>query len=329
MLHPLVPSSACALHRIADESAARVQRVVASTPETRAICNDPTVIGIDYTRKLEAAGARILRGLQEQGVTCLEETETIVFNILRGGLNFRLREALADAFQWNRHGASFISAQRARIDDSPEQWHIIETEYSKVYMPKTASIVIGDVVATGTSLEHAMHALLDEAENQGTNLRSIVFFTFGGPRAEEILEKADAECRKRFPGFASTTLVYLEGRFVVPTVETELTIKLTGTDLLRRDALMAPEFIESQYENPAWPLQRCAIYDAGSRAFWPPEHIEDAREYWEATRKLAEEGMDFSTLLEERFPLLDKNRFRNPDLIDICNAQLDPLIALS
>lgn len=49
-------------------------------------------------------------------------------------------------------------------------------------MPKTASIVIGDVVATGTSLEHAMKALVAEAKKQGTLLKSVVF-TFGGPRA--------------------------------------------------------------------------------------------------------------------------------------------------
>ncbi len=76
--------------------------------------------------------------------------------------------------------------------------HNGKTQYSKVYMPKTASIVIGDVVATGTSLVDAVKALVAEAEKQGAQLRSVVFFTIGGPRAGEILEKTDAMCRDRF-----------------------------------------------------------------------------------------------------------------------------------
>ena len=102
-----------------------------------------------------------------------------MFNVLRGGLNFGLRDALADAYDWNLHGSSFISAQRARVSQNPEEWHIIEKDYKKVYMPRVVSAVLGDVVASGTSLLHALHALLDAARQQGAELRSIVFFTIG------------------------------------------------------------------------------------------------------------------------------------------------------
>lgn len=326
MLHPIDSAPTCAIHRIDDQSPARIHRLIASTPETRAIANDPLVMGVDYTRRLKKACTRILGTLNSCGLICLEERETIVYDILRGGLNFGLREALADAFAWNRHGCSVISAQRARTDDDPEQWHIVETEYSKVYMPQTASIVIGDVVATGTSLEHAMKALVAEAKRQGTALRSIVFFTYGGPRAEAILEATDAMCRNLFPTYEGTTLVYLEGRFVVPTEETPLSVKITGTDLLRTGALMAPEFLESQYEDPSYPIQRCTIYDAGSRAFWTPEYIEDLTHYWGETLALAEKGMDFKALLAERFPELDAARFGAVDLAGICRTQIAQLM---
>ena len=325
MLTPVTQTPRCAIHRISDSAPSCIDRLVVSTPETRAISNDPCVMGIDYTRRLKACCSRVLASLKGESLICLEEKETIVFDILRGGLNFGLREALADAFAWNRHGCSFISAQRARLDDDPEQWHIMESGYSKVYMPKTASIVIGDVVATGTSLEHAMKALVAEAVKQGTSLRSIVFFTFGGPRAEAILEAADAMCKEKFPDYEGTTLIYLEGRFIVPTEETPLTIKITGTDLLRGGALMAPEFIESSYEDPSYPIQRCAIYDAGSRAFWTPEYIADLTEYWGETLSLAENGMSFETLLNERFPGLDPKRFGQVDLPELCRKQINQL----
>ena len=320
MLLTVDTTTDCAIHRI--DGDCPIDRYIASTPETRAIANDPRVMGVDYTRRLRRACTRILEGLARKGKTVLEEDQTIVYDILRGGLNFGLREALADAFHWNCHGGSFISAQRARMDDSPENWHIVESEYSKVYMPKVASIVIGDVVATGTSLEHAVTALVTEAEKQGSRIRSVVFFTYGGPRAEEILVSLDAMCRARFAAYEGTSLVYLEGRFVVPTPETDLAIKLTGTDLSRKDALMAPEFIESQYEDAAWPIQRCAIFDAGSRAFWTPEYKEDVHGYWTRVLALAGRGVTFPDLLEERCPGLDPDRFGKVDLASVCKEQI-------
>jgi len=322
MLKKIEVSSKCGLYRMESGQTGTIDCFVATTPETRAISNDPMVMGVDYTCRIMASCSRILTRLSANDLICLKENETMVFNILRGGLNFGLREALAHAFGWNRHGCSFISAQRARDDDSPEKWHIVEGDYSKVYMPKTATIVIGDVVATGTSLEHAMRAVVIEAEKQGANLRSIVFFTIGGLRAAEILQATDAMCRKLFSAYERTTLIYLEGCFTVPVPATKLMIKLTGTDLLRLDAVMAPEFIISQYEDPAYPIQRCTIYDAGSRAFWIPEFLEDVHGYWSGVKKLAQDGVSFKELLRERFPDLDPGPFGDVDLSALCDRQL-------
>ena len=326
MLEQISVKENCGLYRMTNNTS--IETIIATTPETRAISNDPRVMGLAYTTGLKKACGRILAQLAASGLTCLEENETIVFDILRGGLNFGLREALGSAFGWNRHGCSFISAQRARDDNSPEQWHIVESEYTKVYMPKTASIVIGDVVATGTSLSHAMQALVGEAQKQGTDIRSIVFFTYGSPRAMEILSHTDAMCRERFKGYQGTCLIYLEGCFSVPTPETDVQVKVTGTDLLRREAIMAPEFIDSQYDDPTFPLQRCTIYDAGSRAFWPPEYIEDLADYWNRTAALADSGVCFKELLAERFPALDPTLFGAVDLKAVCQKSLDWIRAL-
>ena len=309
-----------ALYRIPGPGA--VSAYIASTAETRAICNDPTVAGCRYTTLLREACTRIFR----LKPVALREKETAVVNILRGGLNYGLRDALADAFGWNYHTTCFISAQRARNTGDSESWHITENDYEKVYFPETASLVIGDVVATGTSLEYALQELLRSAQQQKIRLRSICFFTFGGPKAQEILEKIDAECRRLFDDYEETALFYLEGRFTCAQLDTPLSVRLTGTDLVRWNALLAPEFIESQYENPAFPLERCAIYDAGSRAFWLREYILDVIGYWKQNLQFAEHGMTFAQLLQERFPVLDPARFpAGTDLRQLSLRQLDLL----
>ncbi|MGQ7868107.1 hypothetical protein [Sunxiuqinia sp. sy24] len=329
MLNRISKKNNSSIYRIEEEGKVSVNRLIVSSAETRAICNDTTVMGVDYTQKLGRACSLALKGMQEEQVINLQERKTIVFNILRGGLNFGLRQAIADAFGWNLHGSSFISAQRARRNPESEEWHIIESDYQKVYMPPSAQIVIGDVVATGTSLEFGLEALVQQAEMNNINIESILFFTFGGKRTEEILEKVDALCREKFEGYQSTTLCYIEGRFTVPTISSPLTIKLTGTDLVKREALMAPEFIESQYEAPAYAIERCVIYDAGSRAFWLPEYLEDVIEYWEQVHTMARRGRTFEQLLSERFPELDASRFSEVSLQEVASCHLDKLKAIA
>lgn len=308
-------SPALALYRIQPSP---IEAFIASTPETRSICNDPTVAGVRYTDLLRKACTEVLRALPND----LREAETVVVNILRGGLNFGLRDALAAAYNWNAHTTSFISAQRARDERDTDAWHITENAYRKVYLPPRASFVIGDVVATGTSLRYGLQELVLAAREQKIDVRSILFFTYGGPQSENILSEIDARCRELFPGYEKTTLIYLEGRFAVAAPDTPLHVRLTGTDLLRLGSLMAPEFIESQYENPAYPLERCIIYDAGSRAFWLYEYVEDVIGYWKQNLQFAEQGMTFTELLRERFPQIDPARFGDVDLKQLCLARL-------
>ncbi len=310
------------IYAISDEFRTLVNRYIISTPETRSICNDPGIMGVQYTRMLESACKKVFTHISRLDRVHLKEAETIVFNVLRGGLNFGLREALADAYGWNCHGSSFISAQRARNSKDSEDWHIIESDYKKVYMPKVASIIVGDVVATGTSLQHALKALIQQADQNGCEIKHILFFTVGGKRAEELLHETDRICRERFSCFEGTHLFYVEGRFTVPDLATPLTIKLTGTDLVKLQAEMAPEFVESQYENPLYPLERCTIYDAGSRAFWLPDFIEDVCEYWKQNLELAKNGYSFEYLVKERCPFLDPDRYGNMNFKDLCQQQI-------
>ena len=85
---------------------------------------------------------------------------------------------------------------------------------------------------------------------------------------------------------------------------------------------MAPEFIESQYSDPAYPLERCTIYDAGSRAFWVREYAADVLNYWKQVLELASKGMTYLEYLHQRFPELDASRFPETSLRDLALRQI-------
>lgn len=325
MLKEINRVTASVVYGIEDEKDTVVKRYILSTPETRAICNDPLVMGFEYTEKLKTACSTFLRLIKGPETIELYENRSVVFNILRGGLNFGLRGALAQAFGWNNHSSSFVTAQRARVTESPELWHITEDEYQKITFPERAQIILGDVVATGTSLKHGLDIMIKEAVKQGTELSSILFFTIGGQMSEQRLIEADKACRKHFPNYEGTHVCYIEGRFFVPTTETNVSIKITGTDLMRCNSLMAPEFIESNLESPSYPLERCTIYDAGSRAFQIEEYRDDVIEYWKGVLELSK-TMTFEELLSERFPEIGAKTFGSVSLEQVAKQQLEKLV---
>ena len=179
----LVRTPGLALYEIVSNSSpSNLRRIIASAPQTRAICNNPRIAGTRYTDSLRHVCSEIFRhfdfGIQEE--------ETVVINILRGALNFGLRDALSASYGWYRHNTSFLSAQREREKGDSESWHITENGYQKIYFPAKTSIVMGDVVATGTSLGYGLDTIINTARRQGCSLKNFIFFTYGGEMAERI-----------------------------------------------------------------------------------------------------------------------------------------------
>ncbi|MCI0479182.1 hypothetical protein L0Y59_01420 [Candidatus Uhrbacteria bacterium] len=294
----LIEYDGCRLYRL--PPFARVERYIASTPGTRAIANDPMICGTDYTDLMRVSVTLTLSSCAKADIVVGEERNTSVLHILRGGLNYGLRGALKIAYGWKRHCADFLSSQR---DHEGDVWYVKEKEYKKVeeLVPDT-DLIFGDVVATGVSLENALLTFIPMCVEQKAPIRRITFFTIGGQRAEQLLATADVRCRKEFPGYQGARVIYFEGIFGVADKTSPLRIAIPDTDLLRHPAVLAPEFVASQAESLSYPLERCSIYDAGSRAFKPHKHLEDVHEYWTQVLAFAKAGTTYLDYLQERFP---------------------------
>ncbi len=294
-----------AWYQIGGDHAGRVDRYLVSTPASRAVSNKPELVGCDYTERMSVAMAAALESAPfRQLVESQPEHQLCVLHFLRGGLNFDLRGALRRAYGLNRHCAAFMSSQRSRRADG--RWQVREDMYRKLEIPADATILMGDVVATGVTMENGLDVLLDHLCDIGSSARRLVCFTIGCHKIEKTLEHFDARARSLFPNYQGAVAVYFEGKFKLVDSRTELRIGIPGTDLVRTsEALLAPEFEASQWERMAHPLERCAIYDAGSRAFDVPRYLDDVTEYWRKVAALAEGGLTLREAVEERFPLSD------------------------
>ncbi len=297
---------------------------IASTPESCNICNNPLLVGVKYTEALRRASAKALTLLKD--FLSFSESRCVVLHILRGGINFSLREALFDAYGFNRHSSSFISAQRRRTPDNPNQWEIVESNYQKMFLPEKAQVIIGDVSATGTSLKHALTRINLWLKETGSNLSSFTFFTIGSPKALEVISQwADTFPKESIP---KINLVFFEGIFTVAEDDTPLTIKISGTDLIRLNALLSPEFYQASHQDPAFPVERCVIYDAGSRAFELPLYVEDLLNYWEKILELAKQGVTYKEYFNQRFPEGDCTPFSSCSLEELAKNQIKKIQSL-
>jgi len=277
-----------------------IRRFIFSTPSTCDIVNKPELMGVAYTEALEKGMTSFLRGFKDQMPPGIHEQDVNVLNFLRGGLNFGIRNALQLAYGWNLHGSTFISSQRNKDEDG--RWYVSEDSYRKSTMGRGSVVFCGDVVATGVTLDSGLQTLTKILEESDASIRHLVFFTIGCHKTEKILEKYFAIWKERFEDFEGIDVVYIEGKFHLADSKTSTTIKLQGTDLLRRESLLMPAFIAHQEQNVRYALERCTIYDAGSRAFDVAEYKEDVHQYWTEVQKLAADGMTTTQYLEERYP---------------------------
>jgi len=295
-----------------------LKRYVASTNETIDILNKPEVVGQDFRNKLMNGVSKILKCLPHGFDEEFDEDHVDVLHFLRGGLNFGLMEALNKAYGFNTHSASFMSSERKKQEG---KWKIKDDQYSKLSVHPCSTIFIGDISATGVTLKSGLAKLYeqtsgeenlpnfvkeclfqgieDKQKKEKIPLKNLVLFTIGCKEIEDVLETYHQLFCKTFKEYENTYVIYLEGRFKLASDSDSLRIKITDTDLLRYPALLSPEFELSQYSSLAYPLERCIIYDGGSRSFNVKKHMREVVEYWET---LSKEDMTLEEALKERWP---------------------------
>ncbi len=280
-------------------------KYIISTRCTRDLMNHPEIINYDFTKLMQNGITNALKGLNIlERLSQINSRTVNVFHILRGGLNFQVRESLKKAFGYEWHSSSYISSQRVLQDGG---FQISEDSYRKFIVPDKATIYTADIVASGVSLDHSLEYLDTYLKSKDFGLENMVFITIGGKKAEEVLEKWHNRFKSRFPGYKKTYVIYLEGRFALAGKDTKLDNFLFHTDLLKdykSGALLTPEYEYSQFEKMIISLEACAIYDGGKKSFEPINHILDIKEFWEKQLDMAKrENRSLWDEYNARFPL--------------------------
>ncbi|HLD29673.1 MAG TPA: hypothetical protein VJC03_04980 [bacterium] len=271
-------------------------RYVVSTPESARLLNHPEIYGFEYIHILREGMKRILGdSIFRKIFSVLDDSQTTVLHFLRGGLNFGLLDLLYRVYGFTRHSASFMTSQRYK---TRAHWKIKMDQYRKFVLHPRMNIFSGDVVATGTTLENGLAIIHRLLKKNHYCLANFIFFTVGGKETEAILLRYFKKYRELYKG-VRFFLIYLEGQFHLVEKKNEFRICIPETDLVRKGALLTPEFEKSAYASLYPALERCVVYDVGARAFHYQEHLEDVTGYWKSVSKLP---LTVEEALLERWP---------------------------
>ena len=289
-----------------------LKRYVVSTSDTRNMLNFPEIVNSDFTDLMRNGVTNTLKVLNNiEHLSRISSKNVNVYHILRGGLNFQVRNSLLKAFGYKWHSSSYITSQRLEKDG---EFSVSEDSYRKFQIPDNATIYSADIVASGVSLDNSLQYLDNYLISKKLKLKNFIFVTIGCSNAEKVLEKWDRIFKEHHPEYERTILIYLEGRFALGAKDTPLFNVLPNTDLLKNyklGALITPEYENSQFEKMIIPIEACAIYDGGKKSFEPVNHIIDILDFWEKQKNTAiEKNVSLWSEYNSRFPLdmyLEKN----------------------
>jgi hypothetical protein len=294
-LKPVRRDDELSLYRVDSETSGSVEEYVFSTPETRRVCNEPEMVGLEFPRCMREATARVLQAPPLSDWLADERDRDVsVMHFLRGGLNFQLREALGQAYGFNKHYCAYMTSQRHKTS---ENWVIEQDQYRKIRYLENSTVMIGDVIATGSTMENGMEVLLDHVRSNDLPFKNLIVFTIGCDEGRKILEQYEDELEEACD-LDRLMLFYAEGKFGLAGEDSPLTFKIPGTDLLRDPALLTPEYEKSIYQRLHIPIERCAIYDVGAKSFEYQEHVEDVIDYW---RQLRDSDLSLKQAYRERW----------------------------
>ena len=269
---------------------------IISGPGTRELMASPLVVGFNSYQAMLGPTMDALKRLKYLDASHLLDRVNIL-TILRGGLNYPVEEAC------NRCGIkvtdmSFLSCERIIRNGVITG---LDVKYEKLHTEKDCTLVIGDIIASGQTLELCLKHVMERFHANGDNIRKIVFFTIGGTKAVRLMEKATADIRAIWPGFEGFDCVFYEGMFTVYEDNGVTGVNTPDIDFGWKGGTISPEFRKYvlDYEDSPALLEKCIIYDGGARRYEIDLHYEEVMDYWTRLLK-ASANADMASFVAEK-----------------------------
>lgn len=256
--------------------------IVCSRP-TRSVLYNPHIAGKKLQDRMEKV-SRIFVDVMSRMIGADEKSDLVEFVLLSGGLYYRI----ADTFRkWQGYALPqcFLGIKRQRIEGTEGAFTAVSTYENFEALPKNATVLIGDTIATGATMIRALHDLERAARESGGRINKIIVCSLAcSTEGARKLKEMEGDFKKKNKNFELHLIVAEQLFHLMP----------DGTDLrfLWPDSVMPEEtraYTLKEYGETLGREMKCAVFDWGTRCKNPRKHYE---EFLEFAHSLLNEGID-------------------------------------
>ncbi|MEW6035703.1 MAG: hypothetical protein AB1529_03765 [Candidatus Micrarchaeota archaeon] len=226
---------------------------------------------------MDAVGRLVLKGKKQANIT------ELIF--LAGGLYYQLNHGFKRNFGF-AIPQCFLGIKRQRVEGSEGAFTAVATYENFESLPDNATVIIGDTIATGATLQKGIYHLLDALETKGYRLENLVVCSLAcSINGARLMKEIERKVQKDFPGAKVHLFVAEELFHLMP----------DGTDLrfLYDDAIIPDETRErvlADYGPFLAKEMKCAVFDWGTRCKNPLKHYNEFLEFVEEIKKAGMDG---------------------------------------
>lgn len=247
---------------------------------SRDILYNPQMAGKALQDKMEHLGPIFIEIATQKALKGTKVGNVVEMVLLAGGLYY----SLASGFK-KVHNCilpqCFLGIKRQRVEGSEGQFTAVSTYENFESLPTDACVIIGDTIATGSTLIRSIGDLERAVEEKSGTLKKLIICSLAcGTDGARKLRKLEERLKEKYPGLEIYLIVAEQLFHLMP----------DGTDLrfLREDALMPDETREytlKQYGQFLGKEMKCAVFDWGTRCKNPKKHYDEFLEFCEEILK--------------------------------------------
>lgn len=247
-----------------------------NSPYSQDILYNPHLAGITLQRAMERVSPIFVEIATEKALKGEKRKNVAELVLLAGGLYYFLAKGFRDV-----HGYSipqcFLGVKRQKVEGTNGDFVAVSRYENFESLPKEACIIIGDTIATGSTLVESLGKLENIMEAEGAKLNKLVVCSLACASAgAKKLAELEKKIKERNPEFR-LCLIVAEGLFH---------LMEDGTDMrfLREGSIM-PEttraYTIERYGEFLGKEMKCAVFDWGTRCKNPARHYSEFMEFAE------------------------------------------------
>ena len=281
LIKVITPVHGVTLYRVLRDDLPRNQYIMVCD-EALEVHTKPWLCGEELHELAKRIASKFLRVLYyELPLKGVPLSRVCELTILAGGLYYMIDEAFKEVFGRSLQRC-IVSARRYQLEDGT--WRVNMNYENFEALPDRAIIIIGDTIATGTTITNSLIKLREAALERGYMIDKVAILTISGAvNGSRGLRAIEEEFRKEWENFE----LYVFNCCAVFGLEPN------GTDMpYGHPETIAPSDVISivnERLTPQLARRLCSIFDWGDRTKNPVKHL---RELIEIVEKLEAEFKD-------------------------------------